>query len=124
MLSAFSRNKKAISLIELIIATAILSTGIIVVVQAVSFSARMSILASDTASAVILTQEKMQEWELKEEKGWLATAPIDGAGEKDKFTWQYNLSFNKEYGLYNFDFSTNWKSTNKDSSLIVGTYLR
>lgn len=117
-------NNKSISLIELIITTAILSIGIIVILQAVSFSARMTALAADTAEALFITQDNMQEWEFKEKHQWISPELFSGSGQEGKYKWKYNIELDDENSLYRLNFMIDWQRMNRIDALKVQTYLR
>ena len=57
----YKPQDKAFSLLELIVAVAILSVGITVVLQAISSSAAATGLSNDIINAVFLAKDKIQE---------------------------------------------------------------
>lgn len=120
----YSQNKSGFSLLELIIAIAILTTGIIVVLQAFSYSARITGLSSDIIQAVSLTQDKMQELEFKEKQGLLTQEPSEVEGKEGKFEWQYLLEADTDLKLYNLNFSIWWQRANRKEEIILNTFLK
>lgn len=62
-------GKKALSLIELLVAITILSVGIVTALQALSISSRVAGLSFKMTKEILLTEDKMQEEEFKEKRG-------------------------------------------------------
>ncbi len=110
------------SLLELIMVVAILSIGIIAVLQALSFSARVTGLSCDIIKAVFLTQDKIQELELKEKQNLIKEESIKDT--KDKFSLGYTLNLDPDLNLYKLNFCISWQRANRQESLNINTYLR
>lgn len=120
----YSRSNKAFSLLELIISIAILSTGIVIILQALSFSARVTGLSCDIVNAVLLAEDKLQDFEFKEKHNLLTKEPNAAAGEADKFKWQYTLSPVSGLALSKLDLRFRWQRAKKEENLDLSTYLR
>lgn len=119
----YSLKNKAFSLLELIIAVAILSVGITVVLQALSFSTRATGLSCDIISAVLLGKDKLQELEFKKEKQNLTDlGPQEG--NLTKFYWNYALNPDPALNLSILDFNITWQRLNRKENLSLNTYLR
>lgn len=110
------------SLLEAVIAIAVLSVGIISVLEALSFSARSTGLASDMVNAVFLAEDKMQELEFSPKISPLTATEAEG--RKDKFTWSYSLNLDSDLKLYQLQFNTEWQRANRQEELALATYLR
>lgn len=115
---------KAFSLLELIIAVAILAVGITLILQALSFSAKLTGISSDLEKAVFFSEDKIQELEFKEGQSLLSAEPQEASGEKDKFKWEYISTLDEDLGLYVLDFSVNWQRRQRQDTIDLNTYLR
>lgn len=119
----YKAQNKAFSLLELIIAVAVLSIGIVAVLEALSFTARLAGLSSDIVNAVFLAEDKMQELEFKESQRLLESEPQEAMGEKDKFRWEYMNNLDADLGLYKLDFNINWQRREREEKISLNTYL-
>lgn len=120
-----SPNKDAFSLLELIVTIAVLSIGVIAVLQALSFSIRVTGLSSDIVKAVFLTQDKIQELEFKEKLGLIGKEqPLEPPGSDERFQWNYNLSPDADLNLYKLKFDISWQRANRNEEIELSTYLR
>jgi len=117
-------KNNAFSLLELIITVAILSIGIVVVLEAFSYSARMTGLSCDIINAVFLAEDKMQELEFKKEKQNLTSIEPAGGIENNKFRWSYTLNLDPDLNLSKLNFNITWARANREESLSLNTYLR
>jgi prepilin-type N-terminal cleavage/methylation domain-containing protein len=104
-------NNKAFSLIELLVAVAILAIGIGTVLQAMAHSARVTGLSKDIVSALFLTEDKIQELEFKERAS-------------DKFAWEYALVLDADLDLYKLDLKTSWQRIGRNEEIDLETYLK
>ena len=121
--SKYKAGNKAFSLLELIIAVAVLSIGIVAVLEALSFTARLAGLSSDIVNAVLFSEDKMQELEFKESQHLLESEPQEAMGEKDKFKWEYMNKLDADLGLYKLDFNINWQRRDRQEKISLNTYL-
>lgn len=119
----YKAQNKAFSLVELIIAVAVLSIGIVAVLEALSFTARLAGLSSDMVNAVLFSEDKMQELEFKESQHLLESEPQEAMGEKDKFKWEYMNNLDADLGLYKLDFNINWQRREREEKISLNTYL-
>ena len=117
-------KNKAFSLLELIITVAILSTGIVVVLETFSYSARMTGLSGDIINAVFLAEDKLQELGYKEKRRLIEKEPPQVKDKKDKFEWEYNISLDQDLDLYRLDFDISWQRANRQEDLQLNTYLK
>lgn len=120
----FARSKRAFSLLELVVAIAILSAGLVIILQALSFSGRLTGLAMDIINAAFLAQDKMQELEFKESQGLINKEPTEINAKSGKFEFKYTLNQDEELKLYKLDFGINWQRANKKEGFNLNTYLR
>jgi|GEM_PF-3573100 len=119
----WSIGKKAFSLIELLAAIAILSIGIVMVLQALSVTSRVTALCSDLASATFLGEDKMQEWQFKEKYGLITAEPSAAEEKTGKFTWQYVFNLDRGLNLYLLNSSVSWQRANTQEKINLNTYL-
>jgi len=117
------KKNKGFSLLEVIIGVAILSTGIVIVLQALAFCARVTGVSCNTVRAVFLAEDKWQEAGYKVKKG-IITEASPASGQEDNFKWSYELSKFEEYpDLYKFDLNVNWTSGNREEKLELNSWL-
>lgn len=109
---------------ELLIAAAILSAGIIFILQALSYSSRVAGISGDLLEAVFLSRSKLQELGFKEKYALLNQGPLEESGIQDKFRWQYSLNFDPDLKLYKLDFKVNWMRAKREETLGLMSYLR
>lgn len=125
MIWGIGRTKaRAFSLVELLISVAVLSSGIVVVLQALLYAGRVAGLSSDMVEAAFLAEDKLQELEFKEKQGILANEPAVAEGKKDKFNWEYRLNLDPQATLYQLELDISWMRPERQESLKVATYLR
>jgi len=123
-LSCNLRNN-GISLLELVITIAILSLGIIVILQAFAFSTRATGLSCDIINAVFLAEDKVQELEFKEKQNLINEEPTQLRDTKDKFIWEYSLNnLAPDLNLYKLNLSISWQKLNREERISLSTYLR
>jgi len=120
---------KGFSLLELIIAIAILSIGIVTVLEALSFSARAAGLACDTIKASFLVEDKIQELGFQENRKLIVSLPPETGAEEGKFRWKYTLTPDTllsipDVTLYKLDFDIGWQKAAKKRNLSLVAYLR
>lgn len=118
------RNSKGLSLLELLVAIGILSTGVIVVIQAISFSARAAGVSSDTVKAVLVAYDVIQQLEYAQKSKGISGEDLTGQGEMEKFRWAYTISRVADLNVSALFFETNWTRANRNESIAVRTYLR
>ena len=119
----YCRNdNKGFSLLELIIATGVLSVGIIAVLQALSFSARSTGLSCDMIKAVFLAQDKLQELELNEKLNLIKEEAKQD--EKDNFTLKYTINPQPGLNLFRLNLNINWQRGRREQELGINTYLK
>lgn len=116
--------KKALTLFELMITVAILGAGIISVMQAFSYSARIAGLCSDITRAVFIAEDKLQELEFKERRGELASEPPSVTAESGKFSWGLQLAPDDALKLYRLDFLLAWQRMGRKEEVAINTYLK
>lgn len=126
MTSATGKRRKVngFSLLELVIAIAVLSVGIVAVLEAFSFSARVVGLSGDIINASFLAEDKMQELDSKETKGLINKEPTEVKDVTGKFSWGYTLNLDRDLNLYRADLEINWQRAKRKEKLTLNTYLR
>lgn len=115
------KAQKGFSLLELLVAIAILSAGILVVLQAAGRCARITGITKDTLSALLLAEDKLQELQYKERSAQITETR--GSGTSGKYAWNYDLEFNSSLNLYQCGLSISWESAGRDEKLTVNTFL-
>jgi len=116
-------KNKGFSLLELIITVAILSVGIVAVLQALTYSVKVTGTACDTVKAVFLAEDLAQELGYKEKNNLIDKALSD-RGEFDKYSWGYNLSLNPgQNALYDLELAVSWQRLNRSEKIELFTYL-
>lgn len=118
------QNNKGFSLLELVVAIAVLTAGITAVLQALSYSARITGLSCDITNAVFLAGDKMQEFELKEKMKIINKQPAELNEKKDKFTLSYTLNPDSTANLYGLQFDISWQRAGREEKLNLQTYLK
>ncbi len=116
-----SLRNEAFSLVELLVCIAVLSTGIIFILQALSFSTRTAGLQNDFIEAAFLSKDKLQELDFKEAYGLLKNQPLKEELTKGKFNLSYELILNTETNLYLCDLKISWKRAKRDESMEIST---
>ncbi len=117
-------NNKAFSLIEVLISIAILSTSLIVVLKAFSFSAKATGISLDFTKAVFLAEDKIQELEFSLKNNLIGKDTAKNKGKEGKFEWKYVITSKPEFNLFTLDFEVAWKRFNEARSLSLNSYLR
>lgn len=120
----YNLKNKGFSLLELVITVAILSLGIVVILEALAFSTRATGLSRDVINAVFLAEDKIQELEFKEKQNLIDKEPTQVRDVKDKFTWEYSLNLDPDLNLYKLNLNISWQKLNREEKLNLDTYLR
>lgn len=118
----FAINNKGFSLIELLIAVAVLGVGITTMLQAMGYSARVTGLSGDIVQVLFLTEDKAQELEFKERKGKLTQ--MEDSSKEGKFAWSYLLVPDNVLNLYKLDFKASWQRMDRNEELNLLSYLK
>lgn len=117
-------GKKGFSLVELLVAVAVLSIGIITVLETLSFSGRVAGISSDITDALFLAEDKLQELEFKEGRELIQQEPPETGGKREKFNWQQRIIPTPDLGLYRLNFRIFWQRLNRQEEFSIDTYLR
>lgn len=120
----YSLKNKAFSLLEVVVAVALLAVGITATLNALSFSLRASGVSCDMVQAAFVADDIVQELEFKEREGNISKEPPLVKGNTDKFEWEYTLNLNPELNLYILNLDITWLKSNRGESLKLNTYLR
>ncbi|MEW6101848.1 MAG: prepilin-type N-terminal cleavage/methylation domain-containing protein [Candidatus Omnitrophota bacterium] len=118
-----SKNK-GFSILELIMAVGILSVGLVAILQALAFCARVTGFSSDIIEASFLAQDKFDEMEYKEINGRTDEEPPNASGTTGAFGWSSTLIKDEALSLYKFNFQVNWQGAGRQESISLDTYLR
>ncbi|MBU0709636.1 MAG: prepilin-type N-terminal cleavage/methylation domain-containing protein [Candidatus Omnitrophica bacterium] len=117
-------NNKAFSLLELLVTVAVLSVGIVAILQGISFSARLTGLSGDIVRAVFLAEDKLQELSFIEKQGLIEEIPQEINGAEGKFGWRYNLLLDSDLDLYKLNLEVSWKRSDRQEEVSLATYLK
>lgn len=120
----FNRTQRGLSLLEVIITVGILSVGIVMVLEALSFSAQVTGLACDIMNLVFLAEDKIQWLEFKERNGPLGEEPKEASETLRSFKWEYTLNLVPDPPLYKLDLDITSNRTKRQEILHLNTYLR
>lgn len=117
-------NDLGFSLLELIVTVAVLSLGIVIILQSFSFCSRAAGFSGDMTSALFLSQDKLQELEFKESIFGIKNEPSGVIKEQGRFEYSYSLEFMPGCGLYLVDFGVFWTRQLAPKEIRIRTYLR
>ena len=118
------RAKRAFTLLELVVAIALLSIGLATIIQAFSFSAKAAGLSGDVTRAVLLAQDKLQGWEFKEKQGWLSQEAPQAQGTNGKFQWASVINFDNDLKMFKLNLTISWLRAERKEEFNLVTYLR
>ena len=122
--SSYNSNRNAFTLIEVVVATAILTIGVAVVARAFSQCAQAATVSSDVMRAVLLAGNRMEEWELREALGTVGAQPKQEVATVDRFGVGYSLEQDPVSSLYGLDLNVSWERLRTRRSFTLATYLR
>ena len=114
-------RRRGFLLIELLAATVILSTALLVLSRAFSNSARLLQRASSQLRAATLLEEKLSEYEMKQtlsagsEEG---TFPLSGS-----YRWSAEIRKRPEPSLYQVAVTVSWQEVRRPQSVTVTALL-
>jgi prepilin-type N-terminal cleavage/methylation domain-containing protein len=117
-------SKGAFSLLELLISIAILSSGIVIILQGFSFSTRSAALSCEVLQAVLLAKDKLQELEFKENNSLIAQENPDSRTTAGKFQLRFQKELNTELNLYTSSVDIRWMRSKRQETITFQTYLR
>jgi len=110
--------------LELLISIAILSTGIVIILQGFTFSARAAALSSDMIQAVFLAKDELQALEFKENNGLTALENPDNRNTVGRFRMRFLNELNKDLNLYTLSAEISWERSKKEEKITLRSYLR
>ncbi|MBL7070054.1 MAG: prepilin-type N-terminal cleavage/methylation domain-containing protein [Candidatus Omnitrophica bacterium] len=115
-------SNRGFSLLELIITIAILSIGIVSILQTISFSGQVWHKAQDSTRAVFLAQDIMQKADFDELRGMI----IEGVqeGKTKGLNWKSYIRPLAESELYQMDLEVAWGQPPIEDQINITTYLR
>ena len=112
-------------MLEVLIAIAVFSIGTTFVLQALSYTSRMTGLSADITKAVFLSADVLQELQAKEKFSLLDSASPGLTDSKDRFEYSYTLqphSFLDNTLIVEYTIA--WKRQSRNEDIPVITYLR
>jgi prepilin-type N-terminal cleavage/methylation domain-containing protein len=120
-------NKRGFTLIEIMMSVAILSVGLIMVLQGFSYAFNILRISRDNLETSLLAQEKMAEMEIKvkqKKDEFFKDANGELQSNNIEFKWQIRLTPDREYeDLYEAITTVSWKEGRRDGASIFSTYL-
>lgn len=118
-------SRKGFTLVEVLIAVAILATGITVVMQSLSYSARIASIATDTTRAVFLAEDQLQKIEFYENLRQLGSIPASFNDKLGKFEFKYTLTPSTALsGASVLDYNISWLSRARTDNIDIKTYIK
>lgn len=121
------KKKQGALLIEVLLTIAVMTGGLVLIIQSFVASLRASVYTSDYSLAILLTQNKMTELlQLGSVKDSLHE---EGSYPEPYEKFQYdlktkNINEDSETGFYNqVDFLVSWRSGKREHKILVTTFL-
>jgi len=116
------RLLRAFSLLEVLLALAIFSVGLVGIMQATTVQVRAEKQAEDVTRATILAQNIIEEIRYT---GDLEEEADDGEFEGDDqgFTWEYETEETEIAGLYRLEVAIRWSDGMAEKDFVVETFL-
>jgi prepilin-type N-terminal cleavage/methylation domain-containing protein len=119
---ALRPNNKAFSLLELVVAIAIISVGIVFVIQALGFTAKASAVVSNYLRASLLAEDRIQGLEFAEAQQIIGEEnSLEKNGNFDILT---KISFDDKFGLYQLGLKINWPESKRTEGFELSAYYR
>ncbi len=117
------RNKKGFLLLEVLISVAILSFGLVLIINSFSKSLRVSELSENYFKANLLLSKKLFEIENNPE-GFLEERQSNGNFEDlgGRFSWQLEVEKIEEEKLSEVKLKVFWLQNKKEEALTIATY--
>ncbi|MDD5195852.1 MAG: hypothetical protein PHQ96_09310 [Candidatus Omnitrophica bacterium] len=120
-----SRSNKSFSLLEVLIASAIITTALVFIFKAITISLTAAKFSQDITEACLLAQGRLWEIEQKYNKGLapLADSGSDSAQDKE-FNWNYRILDTGLPGLQQLRFTVSWQEKReKEYTTEFSTYI-
>lgn len=118
-----SKAEKGFTLLELIVAIAILSFGLVGVLQAISAALAASRLAEDYSTAAILAEQKMAELSVSVEDLEAGEDSGDFGELFPRFAWSCRVEDSGVEGLLQATVVVSWRSGQRERSFTAETCL-
>jgi prepilin-type N-terminal cleavage/methylation domain-containing protein len=126
MISATGRNK-GFTLIEIMISIAILSLGLILILQGLTQCLNILRISRNNLETSLLIEDKMAEMEIavnQDTDNFSRDISGDSQSGNIEFKWQIRLNPDTEYeNLYEVLATVNWAEGRRRGSSILNTYL-
>ena len=120
-------KSKGFTLIEIMISIAILSLGLILILQGITKCINILRVSQSNLATTLLAEEQMAQMEIalkQDDTGALKDASGESKSGNIEFIWQIRLIPDEEYEDLNKVLTTvNWKSGRSSGSSIFSTYL-
>ena len=115
--------KRGFLLAELVISLAIISTGIVYILQAISLSAQVNGLSNDLTKAVFLLEDEITKLEIKE-KFSLTEEETGKSNSQNKFLVSLKQEDLGQNQLFRLDSKAEWKRANRYNDLILSLVVK
>ena len=127
MISEIGKNR-GFTLIEIMVSIAILSLGLILILQSFAYSLNALRICRNNLEATLLAEEKMSQMQIiaQQTRGSLLSG-IEGESSLGniEFKWEIDAVQDEEYvNLYKVASTTSWKEGRRKGAVIFVTYLR
>lgn len=123
-MSGSRRARRGFSMLELVIAIAVISISLVTALEAFSYSTNIAKLSGELENALFFAEDKLQELESKEQKKRLTQSPLAGSDFSGKFQRSYSLSKIAEQDIYRLDLEVSWARSKGREKINAATYLK
>ena len=118
-----SAKTRGFLLLEVMIAMAILGVAVAVILQSLSYCARITGLTSSMAEAVLLGRDKLQELEFAQANNALIAGTVNTA--KEKFFCDYSLTeIDQAPKFYKLNLEIYWNKRGQRQEIVLNSYLK
>jgi prepilin-type N-terminal cleavage/methylation domain-containing protein len=115
-------KNKAFTLLELVITIAIISIGMVFVIQALGFTAKASAVYKNYLRASLLGEDNIQNLEFRESQKLLTEGNFDD--KKDIFDISLVVNPDEQFNLYRAALKISWPASKRTEGLKLSIYYR
>jgi len=115
-----NKNEKGILLLEVVVAVAVLATGLTMVSSSFTTILRVAETSKDYNTAIALADQVIfEEFEMKVPEEW----PSQGDFKEDPFSWSQSSQDVEGRPLKALQLDVKWRRRNRDYRLKINTYM-